>query len=167
MDHHCVWVVNCVGGKNYKMFLLFLLYGFLTSLYTVCALMPYFLTTLQVHPESDPHSLSPFNAAMVFASGVLDIGFSFSLGGFIIMHLNLLLRNRTTIEMYEKKQSSPWVYDLGPYKNFQQVFGQRKRSWLIPKIFPEDDCTLNMACGLTDLVTEGLLDNDDNDDETV
>lgn len=31
MDHHCSWTANCVGEKNHKAFVLFLLYMTLLS----------------------------------------------------------------------------------------------------------------------------------------
>ena len=34
-DHHCIWINNCVGGKNYKMFFRMIIY-FALSLFTFC-----------------------------------------------------------------------------------------------------------------------------------
>uniref|UniRef100_A0A0E0CA77 S-acyltransferase n=1 Tax=Oryza meridionalis TaxID=40149 RepID=A0A0E0CA77_9ORYZ len=34
-DHHCIWINNCVGHENYKIFLVFVLYAVIASLYSL------------------------------------------------------------------------------------------------------------------------------------
>ncbi|KAH7514091.1 hypothetical protein FEM48_Zijuj11G0051800 [Ziziphus jujuba var. spinosa] len=74
----------------------------------------------------------------------LNLAFSLSVMGFMIMHLSLVAANTTTIEAYEKKTSPKWQYDLGRKKNFQQVFGLDKRYWFIPA-YSDDDLRRNPA----------------------
>ncbi|KAL1926868.1 hypothetical protein VTP01DRAFT_5198 [Rhizomucor pusillus] len=142
MDHHCPWVNNCVGFYNYKFFYLFILYASLVCVYVFAATLPPTLDVL-----NGPMSIFglDFNwPVLVFVSGIFGL-FLIPFTGF---HTRQLLKNRTTIEFYEKanfrlgrvsngridimrsRYFNPW--DIGAKRNFIQVMGANPWKWFIP-----------------------------------
>ncbi|XP_052199242.1 probable protein S-acyltransferase 15 isoform X2 [Diospyros lotus] len=112
MDHHCKWINNCVGYRNYKAFLVLLLYATMATIYSS------------------------------IVSGMMIPGLSLTLGTLLGWHIYLVIHNMTTIEYYEdiraawlarkSGQSYRHPFDVGAYKNITLVFGPNMLKWLCP-----------------------------------
>ncbi|XP_060964190.1 probable protein S-acyltransferase 15 isoform X2 [Cannabis sativa] len=112
MDHHCLWVNNCVGYWNYKAFFMLIFYATIGSIYSTVT------------------------------CGVMMSALSLTLGTLFGWHIYLIIHNMTTIEYYEgiraawmaKKSGHNYrhQFDLNAYKNITLVLGPNMLKWWCP-----------------------------------
>ena len=106
-DHHCPWVGNCVGKRNYARFFLFLVWitvntGYITG---VCLA----LMLLRLQDESDEWKLIKDNIPEVViglcALGVSTKQLFFFSSVLLLNHLCIISSNSTTYERIKEKKS--------------------------------------------------------------
>jgi len=131
MDHHCIFLAQCIGLFNYKYFCLFVVYAILACCFYVAFSIPAsaFLGSSSIMTWY--HLQAILTAASVLATFVLLV----MLVIFWSTHMKLILNCQTTIE-YIKAQS----LDHGEpvLTKFKRVFGDEFWTWFFPIGRPKD-----------------------------
>ncbi|XP_072997151.1 probable protein S-acyltransferase 16 [Typha latifolia] len=138
MDHHCVWINNCVGHENYKVFLVFLLYAVIACIHA----MVLFMGSAAENALKDQQPSGDSSRTSVIICGVLLFPLMLALIILLGWHIYLIFQNKTTIEYHEgvramwlaEKEGSIYrhPYDLGVYENLVSVLGPNILCWICP-----------------------------------
>lgn len=129
MDHHCPWIHNCVGFRNYKLFFLLVIYS-QAALVFICATM---FETVWWSTRVDVSV-----ATMVWLIGAETFAtfLAVLVGIFLLFHVWLQSKAMTTVEFCEKRLKDAAYdtsrYSSGAYANFCAVLGPSPLLWLLP-----------------------------------